>query len=906
MNTMLRVKKRNGELEQVSFDKVTNRLKALAEMEPKLSHVNYFEIAQKVVTRIYDKVPTHELDDLAAEQCTQKGVEHLEYNALASRIAISNNHKRTSPSFSETMTTLYNNNDQLGKHCPLIGKEVYEFVITNKNKLNDAIDYNKDFNFDYFALKTLEKAYLIKVNGQIVERIQDMIMRVSIGLHVDNLKDALETYDLISNKYFTHATPTLFHSGTPRPQLLSCFLIGVGDSVSGMYKALADCAQISKWAGGIGLHLHDIRGENALIRSTNGKSNGLVPLLRVFNDVARHINQSGKRNGSFAMYLEPWHPDIFGFLEAKKNHGDENARARDLFYAVWLSDLFMDRVKTNGDWSLLCPDTCKGLTNCYGEDFNKLYLEYESKPEYVKKVVKAQDIWKEILSAQMETGTPYICYKDASNIKSNQKNLGTIKSSNLCTEIIEYSDTEEYACCTLASLSLSSFVKPFDSDKLKNIVIYSKSDCKFCNYSKKLLESYDINYKEINLDDNDERSEFFKKLNSDRDEETKLNTVPQIYISDNRIGGFDELYKYFKPTFDFKELVEVTNRVTKNLDKVVDINFYPVIETKRSNIKHRPLGIGVQGLADVYAKFKYSFDSKEAAQLNKEIFATIYYASCKTSMEISRDRESSFSELIKHMRGREIDEFYDPNFKGRGEKLYHELKPCSYELNKTKYLGTYSSFEGSPMSEGKFQFDLWNKEPIKSIGDITFDWEDLRKNIMTHGIRNSLLLAPMPTASTSQILGNNECIEPFTSNIYSRGTLAGQFMVVNKYLQDDLLRIGVWNNDIKDKIIINNGSVKNIEEIPDTIKETYKTAWDLSMKSLIDQAADRGIYVCQSQSLNLWLQDPSLGKLSSMHMYAHSKGLKTGIYYLRRRAVANAQKFTIDPEKENACLSCSA
>ena len=906
MNTMLRVKKRNGELEQVSFDKVTNRLKALAEMEPKLSHVNYFEIAQKVVTRIYDKVPTHELDDLAAEQCTQKGVEHLEYNALASRIAISNNHKRTSPSFSETMTTLYNNNDQLGKHCPLIGKEVYEFVITNKNKLNDAIDYNKDFNFDYFALKTLEKAYLIKVNGHIVERIQDMIMRVSIGLHVDNLKDALETYDLISNKYFTHATPTLFHSGTPRPQLLSCFLIGVGDSVSGMYKALADCAQISKWAGGIGLHLHDIRGENALIRSTNGKSNGLVPLLRVFNDVARHINQSGKRNGSFAMYLEPWHPDIFGFLEAKKNHGDENARARDLFYAVWLSDLFMDRVKTNGDWSLLCPDTCKGLTNCYGEDFNKLYLEYESKPEYVKKVVKAQDIWKEILSAQMETGTPYICYKDASNIKSNQKNLGTIKSSNLCTEIIEYSDTEEYACCTLASLSLSSFVKPFDSDKLKNIVIYSKSDCKFFNYSKKLLESYDINYKEINLDDNDERSEFFKKLNSDRDEETKLNTVPQIYISDNRIGGFDELYKYFKPTFDFKELVEVTNRVTKNLDKVVDINFYPVIETKRSNIKHRPLGIGVQGLADVYAKFKYSFDSKEAAQLNKEIFATIYYASCKTSMEISRDRESSFSELIKHMRGREIDEFYDPNFKGRGEKLYHELKPCSYELNKTKYLGTYSSFEGSPMSEGKFQFDLWNKEPIKSIGDITFDWEDLRKNIMTHGIRNSLLLAPMPTASTSQILGNNECIEPFTSNIYSRGTLAGQFMVVNKYLQDDLLRIGVWNNDIKDKIIINNGSVKNIEEIPDTIKETYKTAWDLSMKSLIDQAADRGIYVCQSQSLNLWLQDPSLGKLSSMHMYAHSKGLKTGIYYLRRRAVANAQKFTIDPEKENACLSCSA
>ena len=906
MNTMLRVKKRNGELEQVSFDKVTNRLKLLTEMEPPLTHVNYFEIAQKVVTRIYDMVATHELDDLAAEQCTQKGVEHLEYNTLASRIAISNNHKRTSPSFSETMTTLYNNNDQLGKHCPLIAKDVYEFVQTNKNKLNDTIDYNKDFNFDYFALKTLEKAYLIKVNGQIVERIQDMIMRVSIGLHVDNLKDALETYELISDKYFTHATPTLFHSGTPRPQLLSCFLLGVGDSVEGMYKAMADCAQISKWAGGIGLHLHDIRGENALIRSTNGKSNGLVPLLRVFNDVARHINQSGKRNGSFAMYLEPWHPDIFGFLEAKKNHGDENSRARDLFYAVWLSDLFMERVKNNGDWSLLCPDTCKGLTDCYGEDFNKLYLEFESKPEYVKKVVKAQDIWKEILSSQMETGTPYICYKDPCNKKSNQKNLGTIKSSNLCTEIIEYSDTNEYACCTLASLSLSSFVKLYDSSKLKNIVIYSKSSCKFCDYSKKLLNSYGLEYKEINLDDDEERAKFFEKTNKNRDENDKLNTVPQIYISDEHIGGFDELYKHFKPTFDFKALMEVTDRITKNLDKVVDINFYPVIETKRSNVKHRPLGIGVQGLADVYAKFKYAFDSPEAAQLNKEIFAAIYYASCNTSMEIAKSREASFAELKKHLRGKEVAEFYDPEFKGRGEKLYHELKPCSYECNKSNYLGTYSSFEGSPMSEGKFQFDLWDKEPINSIGDIQFNWDELRKNILKHGIRNSLLLAPMPTASTSQILGNNECIEPFTSNIYSRGTLAGQFIVVNKYLQADLLRIGVWNNDIKDKIIINNGSIQSIEEIPDTIKEIYKTAWDLSMKSLIDQAADRGIYVCQSQSLNLWLQDPTLGKLSSMHMYAHSKGLKTGIYYLRRRAVANAQKFTIDPEIENACLSCSA
>ena len=901
---MLRVKKRNGDTEQVSFDKVTNRLKFLTEMEPVLKNVNYFEIAQKVVSRIYDLVPTHELDELAAEQCTQKGIEHLDYNALASRIAISNNHKRTSPSFSETITTLYNNTDQLGKHCPLISNEVFNFVLKNKNKLNATIDYSRDYNFDYFALKTLEKAYLMKVNGKIVERIQDLIMRVSIGLHSDSIKDALETYDLISNKYFTHATPTLFHSGTPRPQLLSCFLIGVGDSVSGMYKALADCAQISKWAGGIGLHIHDIRSEGALIRSTNGKSNGLIPMLKVFNDVARHINQSGKRNGSFAMYLEPWHPDILGFLEAKKNHGDENSRARDLFYAVWISDLFMERVKTNGDWSLLCPDTCKGLTEAYGEDFNKLYLEYESKPEYVKKVVKAQTIWKEIISSQMETGTPYICYKDAANIKSNQQNLGTIKSSNLCTEIIEYSDTNEYACCTLASISLSTFVKPFDFSTIKSVVIYTKSDCKFCNYAKKYFKSFDIEYVENNLDDDNIRSEWFENFNKESGK--NVNTVPQIFIDAEHIGGFNELYKHFKPTFDYESLINVVSRVTKNLDKVVDINFYPVIETKRSNIKHRPLGIGVQGLADVYAKFKCAFDSDEAAELNKKMFAAIYYSACTTSMEISRDRVDKFKNLQKQLRGSEIKEFYDPDYKGRGEKLYHELKPSSCEIDKTEYLGSYSSFEGSPMSQGKFQFDLWNKEPITQVGDIKLDWNSLRNDIITYGMRNSLLMAPMPTASTSQILGNNECIEPFTSNIYSRGTLAGQFLVVNKYLQDDLLRIGVWNTELKDKIIINEGSVQNISDIPDVVKDVYKISWDLSMKHLIDQAADRGIYVCQSQSLNLWLQNPSFGKLSSMHMYSHSKGLKTGIYYLRRRAVANAQKFTIAPEKEAECLSCSA
>ena len=912
---MMRVTKRDGSLEQVCFDKVTTRMRVLCEIVPKLTKVDYTEIAQKVISRIYDGVNTYELDELAAEQCTQKGVDHIEYNILASRIAISNNQKRTSPSFSETISLLFNNIDVNGSATPLIAKKVYDFVIKNKSKLNSYIDYSRDFNFDYFALKTLEKAYLMKVGDNIVERIQHMFMRVSCGLYPESIKDALETYDLLSQKYFIHATPTLFHSGTPRPQLLSCFLMEVGDSVEGMYEALKNCAKISKWAGGIGCHIHSIRGNNARIRSTNGKSNGIVPMLKVFNDVARHINQSGKRNGSFAIYLEPWHPDIMAFLECKKNHGDENARARDLFYAIWMPDLFMERLKKNENWSLFCPDKCKGLPEAYGDDFKELYCKYESDPSNIEKSIPAKEIWMSILNSQKETGTPYICYKDACNLKSNQKNIGTIKSSNLCTEIIEYSDENEYACCTLASIGLPMYMTPFDSKSVGDIKIYSIDGCKTCTYAKNLLDSNSIDYSTTKVIDDEDTEELSKEGVISETEFSKIvegeHKFPVILgdIGAEGVGGFTELYKRFRPKYDFKKLMLVVKRIIKNLNRVIDINFYPVKQTRVSNLKHRPLGLGVQGLANVFASMRMPFDSPEAQLLNKQIFAAIYYSACQTSMELASERNIAMEEFKTLIKSKTIPEFYDENaFKkgSKGRTLYHKLKPQRCELEREGHLGSYSSFEGSPMSEGLFQFDLWREEPVKEINGLVLDWDELRSQIMEHGMRNSLLLAPMPTASTSQILGNNECIEPFTSNIYSRSTLAGQFIVTNKYLQKDLIDIGVWSRDIKDKIIVNNGSIAKIPNIPHIIKELYKTAWELKMKTIIDLAADRGIYVCQSQSLNLWLENPDTNKLSSMHMYSWKKGLKTGIYYLRRRAVAKAQQFSIDPERDDECLMCGS
>ena len=903
---MMRVTKRDGSSEQVSFDKVTNRLRLLCNMEPKLKNVDHLGIAQKVISRIYDGVHTYELDELAAEQCTQKGVDHINYNILAGRIAISNNQKRTSPSFSETITSLYNNIDVNGESSPLISEDVYAFVKKNKTKLNSYIDYRRDYNFDYFALKTLEKAYLMKINNVIVERIQHMFMRVSIGLYPCSIKDVLETYDLLSQKYFIHATPTLFHSGTPRPQLLSCFLLEVGDSVEGMYSAMKNCALISKWAGGIGCHIHSIRGNNSRIRSTNGTSNGIVPMLKVFNDIARHINQSGRRNGSFAMYLEPWHPDIMAFLECKKNHGDEDARARDLFYAMWMPDLFMERVVENKSWTLFCPDKCKGLVEAYGDDFKILYEKYEADESNIIKRMPAREIWLAILNSQMETGTPYICYKDACNKKSNQQNIGTIKSSNLCTEIIEYSDENEYACCTLASIGLPKYVIPFDTTTLTNITVYTIDNCKTCQYAKNMLTFYDIEYTTVKIDlDNDaELATLAEKSGKSPDSLS----FPLIFREGALVGGFNELYNLFRPTFDFEKLISVVRRIVKNLNNVIDLNFYPVEETKRSNLKHRPVGIGVQGLADVYAQFKYPFDSEEAKQLNREIFAVIYYTACQMSMELARERNERMVEFKTQIKGKILPELYSKTAMKncRGVKLYHELNVSRCEIERDSFLGSYSSFIGSPISEGKFQFDLWGKEPIKTVNGITLEWDQLRKDIMTHGIRNSLLLAPMPTASTSQILGNNECIEPFTSNIYSRSTLAGQFIVINKFLQKDMLSIGMWNNSLKDKIIINDGSIQNIKNIPIIIKERYKISWDLSMKDVIDQAADRAIYICQSQSLNLWIKNPDTNKLSSMHMYSWKKGLKTGIYYLRRRAVSKAQQFSIDPDQDEECLMCGS
>ena len=789
---MMKVIKRNGEAEEVSFDKVLNRIRKISD---NLS-VNVFDIAQKVCSRIYDNVKTSELDELAAHICSSMITDHPDYGSLAARIIVSNHHKNTSPSLSETINILYNNTDVHGETNPLVSDEVYEVVMKNKEKLNSYLKYERDYLFDYFGFKTLERAYLLKVNNLVVERPQQLFMRVALGIHGNDVKEALNTYDLMSQKYFTHATPTLFNAGTPRPQLSSCFLIAMkDDSIDGIFSTLKECALISKYAGGIGVHIHNVRSKGSRIRGTNGISSGIIPMMRVYNNTARYVDQAGRRAGSIAVYLEPWHSDIEPFLEMKKNHGNEEERARDLFYALWIPDLFMERVKNDMMWSLMCPDECPGLSDVYGDDFVKLYEQYEREGRF-KKQVRAQELWWQVLQAQIEQGTPYLLFKDACNKKSNQKNLGTIKSSNLCSEIVEFSSAEETAVCNLASIALPTYIE---------------------------------------------------------------------YDEDN------------KPFFNFKKLHEVAKVITKNLNKVIDVNFYPVETARRSNLKHRPIGIGVQGLADAYIVMRYPFDSPEAMQLNKNIFETIYHGAMESSMEISKKR----AEYINKYNNEEIS--YD--------ELDDKIKMNEYEIINTKYPGAYSTFEDSPASNGQFQFDLWGVSPDSGM----YDWDKLKKDVMEHGIRNSLLLAPMPTASTSQILGFNECFEPFTSNLYKRRTLAGEFIIVNKYLITDLVKLGLWNKDMKNKLMITDGSVQSIVEIPNDLKALYKTAWELRQKVLIDQSADRGAFVCQSQSLNLFVEDPDFKKLSSMHFYSWQQGLKTGIYYLRTRAKAQAQKFTVDP-----------
>jgi ribonucleoside-diphosphate reductase alpha chain len=797
-------------MEEVSFDKVLNRLKNLSSGLT----IDVSEIAQKVCSRIYDGVKTYELDELAAYLCSSMSIEHPDYSILASRIIISNHHKNTSPSFSETIHILYNNKDNHDNQIPLVSDELYNIVNKNKEKLNTYIDYQRDYLFDYFGFKTLERAYLLRVNKKVIERPQHMWMRVAIGIHGNDIKDVLHTYDLMSKKYFTHATPTLFNAGTNRPQLSSCFLCSINDdSVAGIFDTLKEVALISKYAGGIGLHIHQIRGNGSQIRGTNGTSNGIIPMLRVFNNTARYIDQEGKRLGSIAVYLETWHSDIESFLELKKNHGSEEDRCRDLFLALWISDLFMERVKSEGKWSLMCPDKCKGLSDVYGDDFKKLYEKYESEGKYCKQI-NAQDLWFKILEAQIEQGVPYILYKDAANRKSNQKNLGTIKSSNLCAEVLIYSSPEEIGVCNLASICLPTYIE----------------------------------------------------------------------------GG----------VFNFEKLHEITKVITKNLNKVIDKNFYPIEKARISNLKHRPIGIGVQGLADVFIKLRFPFESENAKQLNKEIFETIYHAAIEASMELSKKRYNIIND-IKNINSKILD-----------EDINNYINEFEKDIPNPKYIGAYRSFEGSPMSQGLFQFDLWNAEPSSR-----YDWDKLRSDIMEYGLRNSLLLSPMPTASTSQIMGFNESFEPFTNNIFQRKTLSGEFIIINKYLINDLISKGLWNKELKDTIILHEGSVQNIQEIDDELKAIYKTAWEIKQRNIIDMSADRGQYICQTQSLNIFMEEPDFQKLSSMHFYGHSKGLKTGSYYLRTRPKAKTQQFTIDPEfakkkrrcvEENAdsCVLCSS
>ncbi len=772
------VVKRDGRKEAVKFDKITARIiKMCYGLDPLVSPE---AVAMKVIEGIYDGVTTTNLDNLAAEVAAAKTIDHPDYALLASRIAVSNLHKETKKTFSEVIDDMYNYIDPKTKlNASLVAEDVYKIIQENKELLDSSIIYDRDFRYDYFGFKTLTRSYLMKLNGSIVERPQQMLMRVAVGIHKNNIQDAIKTYNLMSEGWFTHATPTLFNSGTPKPQMSSCFLLTMKeDSISGIYDTLKSCAQISQSAGGIGLSIHNVRATGSYIKGTNGTSNGIVPMLRVFNDTARYVDQGGgKRKGSFAIYVEPWHADIFDFLDLRKNHGKEEQRARDLFYALWIPDLFMKRVKENGEWTLMCPHECPGLADTHSADFEALYTQYEQAGKG-RKTIKAQDLWFKILESQIETGTPYMLYKDAANSKSNQQNLGTIKSSNLCTEIIEYTAPDEIAVCNLASLALPKFV-----------------------------------------------------------------------TEDGK--------------FDHNKLFEVTYQATINLNRIIDENYYPVEEAKNSNMRHRPIGLGVQGLADAFISLGYPFESEEARALNREVFETIYYASMTASKDLA------------------------------------------------KVEGAYETFAGSPVSKGVFQFDMWGVTPTDR-----WEWNVLKEEVMKYGVRNSLLLAPMPTASTAQILGNNECFEPYTSNIYTRRVLSGEFIVVNKHLLKDLVKEGLWTKEMRQKIMAANGSIQGINEIPQKLKDLYKTAWEISQKALIDQAADRGAYICQSQSLNIFMENANFAKLTSMHFYGWEKGLKTGMYYLRTKAATDAIKFTVDKsvvekpsektiEEQQAAIACS-
>ena len=929
LETEMNVTKRNGELETVSFDKILKRIKRQG---PEIK-VNYTALAMKVIDQLYDGISTAKIDELSAEQCASMASVHPDYNTLAGRIIISSHQKNTQESFTEVMTKLYEFRDKNDHHSPLVSRELIA-VIGDNPEIDNLCDYSRDFLVDYFGFKTLDRAYLMKVDGKTVERPQHMWLRVAVGIHGFDLVRVKETYDLMSQKYFTHATPTLFNAGTPRPQLSSCFLNAMeSDSIDGIYNTLKECALISKHAGGIGLHIHNVRATGSHIRGTNGTSNGIVPMLRVFNNTAKYVDQGGgKRNGSFAIYLEPWHADIEMFLQMRKNHGDEELKARDLFYALWIPDLFMERVKTNGTWTLMCPDECPGLADVYGPAFKELYEKYEKEGKG-RTTVQARELWFKVLDAQMETGTPYLCYKDAANHKSNQKNVGVIKSSNLCVApetVILHKDGESVIkdLCNETvdvwnGVQWSSVVvrKTGEDQPLVKVVFDNGRSIECTAYHKfyvlgdsekhcHTLSSLDKETYKCDVEKRDARDllpgvelepfilptgpEIHKvKVVEVVDEGRRADTYCFTEIHRGRgvfngilTGQCSEIIEYSdadetavcnlasiglptyirkegdKKVFDYDKLHEVAKVVTKNLNKIIDVNYYPTEKTRKSNMRHRPIGIGIQGLADVFLLLGYAFLSEEARQINRDIFETIYHGALEASCELA---------------GVE---------------------------------GPYETWEGSPASQGLLQFDLWGVQPSGR-----YDWDSLKEVIKTRGLRNSLLLAPMPTASTSQILGFNECIEPITSNIYSRRTIAGEFIQVNRYLIEELIGLGVWNEKVKNNIIANHGSIQHLEFISEEVKEKYKTVWEMPMRGLIDMAADRGAFICQSQSLNLWLEDPNYNTLTAMHFYAWQKGLKTGMYYLRRRGKHQAQQFTIEPEKaqhvggsyeEEICELCSA
>lgn len=1099
-NTMY-VTKRGGEKEEVSFDKITKRLKKLSSG---LS-INTIELAQVIITKIYDGIKTVEIDELAAGTCACRVSSNPDYGSMASRIIISNHHKFTSNSFSEVIQQLWDNVDSQGQTSPIINESMYKLVMANKDKINSVLDYNKDYKFDYFGFKTLERAYLLKINGRVIERPQHMYMRVSLAIHRDDIREAIKCYHEMSEGYFTQATPTLFNMGTQREQAASCFLLTMQeDSIAGIYKTLSQCAEISKNAGGIGINIHDIRAKGSYIRGTNGTSNGIVPMLRVFNSTAKYVDQGGqKRPGSVAVYLEPWHADIEDFLMLRRNTGNTDDRLRDLFYAIWMPDLFMERVEADTNWTLMCPDRCPGLSNLYGQAFKELYEKYEQEGRGMKEV-PARKIWETIIESQIETGMPYILYKDAVNKKSNQQNLGTIKSSNLCvaedTEIIleepagahiikdfvnqrvrvwngfEFSEveikqtgtaqvmdkiefsngsslvctpehkfyitttikhctyitsdetslknvfayTEEYRAADLTEgMILMSYYLPFGGE-LKNIkhtkeyikgqhcititkitrnytvgdtycfteplkhlgvfngivtgqcaeileytskdeiavcnllsvclpkylerpsiqepfTIYSKSGCKYCDLSKTMLTRLGYTYTEINLDNDMARREFFSKLNEQVSHELnpegcvdgvcqmpiggRISTVPQIYLGEKRIGGFNELRDYLKPVFNFKKLREITKLAVKNLNKLIDYNYYPVPETYTSNMRHRPIGIGIQGLADVFAQLRMSFESQDAIDLSAKIAEHMYLAACQASMELARKRKTHIQEyrrLIKKPVPERTEEDTQQIFDINQKYIMYvdELEKLPMSL-----AGAYSSFVGSPASHGQLQFDLWGVQPSAELAE---EWTKVKDDIKKHGMRNSLLMAMMPTASTSQIMGNIECGEPFTNNIYSRKTLAGEFIIINKYLVADLMALNLWTQEIKDRIIVANGSVQGIQEIPEATRALYKTVWEIKQKAIIDHARARAPFICQTQSMNLFIKDPTLKVINACHFYSWRAGLKTGVYYLRTLAKSQAQKVSIELNKsvvapgkspsrrddaqldEPECLNCSA